>query len=378
MTLRFPISLMVVCVTTLATFSAHAEPWHSANRMTEAANAFVATLDAGQRERAMFSLGADERTVWSNLPTPMAPTPGLMVAEMNDTQRRAVHDLLRASLSSQGYSKFTSVMRLEEILREIEAPAREKLGEDEDDAVRRHILESRRYGNYSVALFGDPASGNWGWKIAGHHAAMNFTVAEGQVGFTPTFLGSSPMVVESGEYAGLSALPHEGERGIELMRSLSAEQKQVAIISTEVADGVFEGPGRRASLSGFEGLKTGGLNEIQQRLLRALVNEYVGNADFDSAEAQLALIEAAGWDELWFSWRGPVDPAGKFYYRVHGPRILIEYNRQDENHDHMIVRDPKNDYGEDWLGKHYQEYHPTREEVRENARRSAGVSSGSR
>ena len=35
--------------------------------------------------------------------------------------------------------------------------------------------------------------------------------------------------------------------------------------------------------------------------------------------------------ELWFSWRGPLDPAGRFYYRVHGPRLLIEYNRQDAN-----------------------------------------------
>ena len=84
-------------------------------------------------------------------------------------------------------------------------------------------------------------------------------------------------------------------------------------------------------------------------------------------------IAEAGWNELWFSWRGPVDPAGRFYYRVHGPRILIEYSRQDENHDHTIVRDPANDYGEDWLGQHYAEHHPSRDEVMENARRAAGV-----
>ena len=43
---------------------------------------------------------------------------------------------------------------------------------------------------------------------------------------------------------------------------------------------------------------------------------------------QMTAIEEAGWDKLWFSWRGPVDPKGMFYYRVHGPRVLIEYNRQ--------------------------------------------------
>ena len=36
-----------------------------------------------------------------------------------------------------------------------------------------------------------------------------------------------------------------------------------------------------------------------------------------------------------------------------------------------IVRDPKNDYGEDWLGKHYKEHHPSMEQAMENARRAA-------
>jgi hypothetical protein len=110
------------------------------------------------------------------------------------------------------------------------------------------------------------------------------------------------------------------------------------------------------------------MSVAQMRLLRALVAEYVGNADFDSAEAQFELINAAGWDELWFSWRGLVDLHGEFYYRVHGPRLLIEYNRQNPTHDHSVMRDPANDYGEDWLEHHYEEYHPTLEEALETAR----------
>ena len=34
-----------------------------------------------------------------------------------------------------------------------------------------------------------------------------------------------------------------------------------------------------------------------------------------------------------------------------------------KNHDHVVVRDPKNDYGEDWLAHHYKEQHPSRKEV---------------
>src|SRR5262249_42724682 len=104
----------------------------------------------------------------------------------------------------------------------------------------------------------------------------------------------------------------------------------------------------------------------QKRLLRALVDEFVRNADFDSAEAQLATIDAAGWDNLYFSWRGPIGEGEFFYYRVHGPRVIIELAWEARNHVHTIVRDPANDYGEDWLGKHYEEQHPDMTETNAN------------
>ena len=125
-------------------------------------------------------------------------------------------------------------------------------------------------------------------------------------------------------------------------------------------------------MSEYEGLAASEFNADQKRLLRVLVEEYVRNADFDAADAQLKAIADAGWDALWFSWRGPIDADGRFYYRVHGPRLLIEYNRQDENHDHMIVRDPQNDYGADWLGKHLEEHHPTGEQIRETMQERFG------
>ena len=280
---------------------------------------------------------------------------GLLVGSLSDDQRRALHDLLRASMSSQGYGKISNIMRLDDLLFEIESDAL-----DENSSPRRRsLVETRNSGNYAVAIYGEPGSDNWGWKLAGHHAAVNFTVASGQVGFTPTFLGSSPARLEEGRYAGYSALPHEGARGMDFMASLNASQQKAALLDSKTPRDIFEGPGRRASLASYEGLKTDELSVGQMQLLRVLIEEYVRNVDFDAADAQLARINEAGWDELWFSWRGPVDISGKFYYRVHGPRLLIEYNRQNANHDHMIVRDPMNDYGEDWLEQHYTEHHPT-------------------
>lgn len=354
-------STTLSCCLVTVPFAAEALPTHSqsATQMTAAASAFVATLDEGRREATVLPLHVDERATWSNLPIIMVQPDGLLVGDMNDDQRSALHDLLRASMSSQGYAKISAIMRLDDLLYDIESARMESDPERRNNPRRRKFLETRSSGNYAVAVFGEPGNGDWGWKLAGHHAAVNFTVAGGHVGFTPMFVGSNPSKVGAGPYAGWMAMPHEASRGIELMQSLTDSQQNVARIHDVVADDVFEGPGRRASLAGFEGLQADELSVAQMRLLRALVAEFVGNVDFDSAEAQLELINEAGWDALWFSWRGPVDLHGEFYFRVHGPRLLIEYNRQNPNHDHSVMRDPLNDYGEDWLEHHYEEYHRT-------------------
>ena len=160
------------------------------------------------------------------------------------------------------------------------------------------------------------------------------------------------------------------------MRSLGTEQREAALITAEMPQDVFEGPGRRESLKAFEGVSAKKLNADQRMLLQQLVGEYVRNGNAAGAATQLDAVAASGWDKLYFSWRGSVDPDGMFYYRVHGPRILIEYNRQNENHDHIVVRDPENDYGEDWLAHHYREYHPPMGTVMEDLQKRLGESSG--
>jgi len=341
-----------------------------ADTISNAAQLFLDSLDKKQRATATMPIDTDERATWSNLPIIMVRPDGVLIKDMTDEQQRAAHALMRATMSSQGYAKFAGIMVLEDLLHQMEAQSDSRSG-----PLGAAFLATRDYGNYAISVFGNPGDENWGWKIAGHHAAANFTISNGRVAFTPTFLGSSPMEVQGGRYAGLMVLAHEGQHGIDLMASLDKAQQEKATIATEAAGDVFEGPGRRSSLEEFEGLSAGDLTKEQMHLLHRLVAEYLHNADHDAAHAQMAAIEEAGWDKLWFSWRGPVDPKGMFYYRVHGPRVLIEYNRQNANHDHMIIRDPTNDYGEDWLGKHYKESHPSMAEAMQNARRNAAEAS---
>jgi Protein of unknown function (DUF3500) len=337
------------------TASAQGAPWaggdvplasRSSRQMSVAARALLDSLGTDQLGTLWYpDLGDAARTKWSNFPAGASPRAGLSIGSLTDSQRALMHDLLRASTSTQGYHKLTGAIRADDVLYDLE-------GESLFGAS-----------HYYASIFGTPEDVNWGWMLTGHHMAAAFTISGDRTGFTPMFTGAQPLQVPSGIYAGWQVLPQDAARGGELLASLSSDQQAMAVIGTSVPGDVVAGPGRQASLSSFQGLTAGQMDAGQQRLLWLLVQEFVGNADFDAAEAHLALVQQ-NWAETYFSWLGPPpDPTSRYYFRVHGPRILIEYDVQEPltnngGHVHAITRDPANDYGMDWLGLHYQEGNP--------------------
>jgi hypothetical protein len=333
--------------------------------MAESASAFLATLTDEQRARIVRPFEDDAaRTNWSYWPPDPSEREGLLIAGLSAAQRIAFHRMLMAATSGQGYAKSTAVMWLDDILRAEEAG---KLAAPDAERVTPpgQLPPRRSSANYRIVMFGQPGSARWGWMLTGHHLAANFTVVNGAVAFTPLFVGASPQVVGDGPYAGWHVLGHETVRGFELARSLTDQQRRVAVVSGVASNAAFTDRGRREQLKTMVGIPASQLSAQQQQVLWGLVREFVGSAGDEAAQAKLRAIERDGLDQLHFAWWGPTtDPAQRFMYRIHGPSILIEYVRQGQgstplNHVHAIVRDPRNDYGEDWLAKHYREQpHP--------------------
>ena len=348
-----------------------------AQRVTQAALTFLDTLSAEQRSAVSLPLDSENRGNWSNLPNGIVQRTGLRTGDLGEAQRIALHHVLRAAMSSQGYLKVAGVIHMDEVLANTFADPPEGLmnidvGGFATGPVVRDNASPVPFGasNYYISLFGEPdAEGEWAFLLTGHHLAVSFTVAQGRVSFTPLFIGSQPLMVRRGIEAGWSPLYHESIRGFDLMESLTPEQQQQALVSEESVVDVFAGPGRRDGVTSFEGLQATEMTSEQKLLLRLLVMEFVGNAGYDGARTQLAAIDDSGWDELWFSWRGPIgDQEDLFYYRVHGERLLLELAWEARNHIHAIIRDPLNDYGEDWLGIHYTENHPDISAIMEELR----------
>src|SRR5687768_6004914 len=88
-----------------------------AARMRAAAQAMVASVDAGKRSKLVLGFASERRTDWHYTPR---SRPGLSFAELDSAQRESVHRLLRTALTATGHRKVTNIIELELVLREVE------------------------------------------------------------------------------------------------------------------------------------------------------------------------------------------------------------------------------------------------------------------
>lgn len=59
-------------------------------------------------------------------------------------------------------------------------------------------------------------------------------------------------------------------------------------------------------------------------------------------------------DQIRFGWAGAAERGKPHYYRIQGPKFLIEYDasQNDGNHVHTVWRDFSGDFGRDLLRQH--------------------------
>ena len=319
----------------------------STKPIRDAAARFLASLTPEQRGRTLFAVDDSEWRRWANVHISTRQGVGLM--EMDAAQTEAAFGLLAATLSARGFETSRDIMRLEGHLA---------------DLLDNHY----EYGEnrYWFTVMGEPSeSGPWGWQLDGHHLVVNCFVLGDQVVLTPTFMGSEPMRADTGRFAGTAILEEELAAGLALINALDDGQRAVAIIDPDKT-----GNNNHAELFQdnavvpYEGLRLGALDDTQRQLALELVRLYTGNLRAGHAEVRLSEV-VRHWDDTYFAWVGATSPDAVFYYRIHSPVIMIEYDHQrpvalkwpywppTRNHVHTVVRTPNgNDYGKDLLRQH--------------------------
>lgn len=285
-------------------------------------------------ERAAFAFADRERRDWHFTPRRRE---GLMIGDMSQAQKDATTELMRATLSSSGVLKAQDIMRLEAVLAEIEGSS----------------LSYRDPEGYYVSVFGDPKGYPWGWRLEGHHLSINVTLAAPDEAFvTPLFTGTNPAVPPSGSGFAKVIQHDEMALALRLIRGLDPGQAAAARLASSPRN-IVAGPGRGDALDRRAGVMGADLTDGQRSLLRQLVSVYVGMARDEVGQAYMRLFDQ-GLAETSFAWAGEASERAAFYYRIHGPRILIEFdNTRGGNHIHAVWRDPLNDFGRDALRQHY-------------------------
>jgi hypothetical protein len=319
----------------------------------EAAQAFVASLTPDQRARTTFPVDADEWRMWMN--QHFYVRQGVRFGEMADAQRDAALGLLRASLSARGLTLSQDVMRLNHTLGELNDDNFQEYGE----------------GLYWITVMGEPSDTEpWGWQLDGHHLIINYFVLGDQVVMTPAFFGSEPVVASSGKYAGTRILEEEQAQGLALVNALTAEQQKTAILSADKTRNNNQTEAwRDNAVVEYAGLRASDMTAEQRERLTTLIGLYVGAMRDVHATVRMEEVQAH-LDATRFAWVGGTGPTDVFYYRIHSPVILIEFDHQTpvamrhlvddprapfRDHIHTVTRTPNgNDYGKDLLRQHYE------------------------
>ena len=371
-----------------------------AAQMAAAATAWLGALDPAQRAAATGSAPSPdaerdaERRRWFYTPTDHG---GLVLGDQRPAQQRLAHQLVATGLSVAGYVTVATIIGLDNILDQVE-------GWSVDWGRER----GRDPGLYYLRVFGEPGGpGPWGWRFGGHHVSLNNLIVDGVVrSTTPCFLGADPAVSPLLGPEPLRPLGGAEDLARSLVRSLDPARAARATLldrapsdivggnrphladgdqmmylrdlwsrpfsdpalaeriagmdaAAERATGYDAGDYRRVALTAApKGLPASELDAGQRDLLRALLAAYLGRVP-DGLSPRAGYDDDAALDQVHLAWAGPTEPGRPLYYRLQGPRLVIEYDntQRNANHAHSVWRDPASDFGHDVLGAHLAAHH---------------------
>lgn len=360
-----------------------------ADRMAEAARAWLDSLDTEQRRAAVAPApGAGgaaeaERTRWFYTPTDHG---GLTFHEQRPAQHRLVMQLVATGLSEAGYNTVATVLGLENVL-----------DRSEGFSANWGRERTRDPAMYYLRVFGEPGGAQpWGWRFGGHHVSLNNLIVDGRVAATtPCFLGADPAASPLLGGTALRPLGTAEDLARDLVRSLHPDLAARAVLLPTAPNDIVAGNSPRVEdrvvkrselwrpgphipdraehpatgLDGADqralalapppkGVPGAELDPAQRELLRSLLGTYLDRVP-DGVSPLPRYDDPAALDAVHLAWAGSTAAGEPHYYRLQGPRLLVEWTNihRGVNHAHAAWRDPETDFGGDVLAAHHAAHH---------------------
>ena len=328
----------------------------STDLIVQAGKNFLSSLEEEQLKKLKFPIDDNEWRKWSNVDNGVYDRQGISLKSMSTEQKSTAWSLLQVSLSAKGLQLSKDIMKTDQTLKEL-------------------TQELERFDEelYFLTIMGEPSNTEpWGWQLDGHHLVINYFVLGDQIVMSPVFMGAEPVMTTSGKYKGNTLFQDEQNIGLAFMQSLSKEQQQKATTSSSKTgnNNIAEANSDNITIE-YQGIQAKDFNNDQKEALLRLIAQYVNN--IREGHQKIKMNEVTKHiDNTWFSWVGKTDEDAVFYYRIHSPVVLIEFDHQGaiaiksesrdrtpvRNHIHTNVRTPNgNDYGKDLLRQHIEKHH---------------------
>ena len=320
----------------------------------DAAILFLGGLKSEQLNRTTFDIKDQEWRKWCNVDNGIYDRQGVSLKEMDKLQKKSAFNLMQVSLSAKGLQLSKDIMKTDQTLKELNNGS-----DDYDEEL------------YFFTIMGEPSlTEPWGWQLDGHHLVINYFVLGDQVVMSPVFMGGEPIITTTGKYKGNTLFQDEQNLGLAFMQSLSNEQQAVATISKEKTKNNNVAEANKDNLTlDYEGIRASNLNDDQKNKLLNLINQYISNMREGYRKVKMEEVNLH-FENTWFSWVGETTEDAVFYYRIHNPVVLIEFDHQrvvgvpyaddgkpSKNHIHTVLRTPNgNDYGKDLLRQHLESH----------------------
>ncbi|TVY56824.1 hypothetical protein LSUE1_G009830 [Lachnellula suecica] len=282
--------------------------------------ALLKVLSAEDKKAVQFGeVTDDEFRLWSNPELYMNPG-GLRLDECTPDIQTAIHDILKASFSPQGYEKVLGCCLTNDFL---------------GDLVNgKKVLNQH---SYNFRLFGTPSlTSPFGFTFFGHHLCLSVVFLGNRMVIGPTFMGAEPDRIDEGPHAGLRLFKPEELESLKLMQGLPKELQDKATLSKGM-DGKslpadrwnpfderhLGGARQDNRIVPYEGCP---ISEFPPSAQQSIINLFLAFNEYYPASVldhRLALFKKH-LNETYFAWIGEFGDEDPYYYRIHSPVAYME------------------------------------------------------
>jgi hypothetical protein len=227
-----------------------------------------------------------------------------------EDQRKLLDEVFRGITSPDGYDRFIKQM---------------------DD-------DSGGFGEYSVAVFGTPGTGQFEWELTGRHLTAR---ADGDSVSGAAFGG--PIVYGHGAGDGEKGLPgnvffYQTQKANEVFKALDGTQRKAALLSKAPKEDAVKVQGADGS---FSGIKVGDLSSDQKELVESVMKVLLAPyRESDAEEAMAILKDGGGLDALRMAFYEADDLGGDHewdLWRIEAPNFVWHFRGAPHVHCYVNI-----------------------------------------